>query len=91
MDRISALRNVEETLLALEDGETDLASAEERVRSILRTYATDFDGDLAAWRASGADGADGLVVLAASERGARERVRELTGDADGRVDVTRIE
>ncbi|MFB6078735.1 MAG: hypothetical protein ABEJ80_07145 [Halarchaeum sp.] len=91
MDRISALRNVEETLLALEDGETDLASAEERVRSILRTYATDFDGDLAAWRASGDGAADGLVVLAASERGARERVRELAGDADGRVDVTRIE
>lgn len=91
MDRISALRNIEETLLALEDGETDLASAEERVRSILRTYATDFDGDLAAWRASGVGGADGLVVLAASERGARERVRELVDDAGGRVDVTRIE
>ncbi|GGL28826.1 hypothetical protein GCM10009037_10590 [Halarchaeum grantii] len=91
MDRISALRNVEETLAALESGETDLASAEERVSAILRTYATTYDGDLAAWRASGDPPADGLVVLAASEREARERVRDLVGDPDVRVSVARVE
>lgn len=91
MDRISALRNVEETLAALESGETDLASAEERVSAILRTYATTYDGDLAAWRASGDPPADGLVVLAASEREARERVRDLVEDPDVRVSVARVE
>lgn len=91
MDRISALRNVEETLAALESGETDLASAEERVSAILRTYATTYDGDLAAWRASGDPPADGLVVLAASEREARERVHDLVDDPDVRVSVARVE
>lgn len=91
MDRISALRNIEDTLGKLESGETDLASAEERVRAILRTYATDYDGDLAAWRASGDPAADGLVVLAASEREARERVAELVADPDARFDVARVE
>ncbi|QLC33229.1 hypothetical protein EFA46_003065 [Halarchaeum sp. CBA1220] len=91
MDRISALRNVEETLAALESGETDLASAEERVSAILRTYATNYDGDLAAWRASGDPPADGLVVLAASEREARERVRDLVDAPDARVSVARVE
>ncbi|WP_435100656.1 hypothetical protein [Halarchaeum sp. P4] len=90
MDRISALRNVEETLAALEEGETDLASAEERVCAILRTFATEYDGGLAAWRASGDPAADGLVVLAESEREARERVEDLVGP-DVRVSVSRIE
>jgi len=90
MDRISALRNVEETLGDLERGETDLESAEERVCSILRTYATDYDGDLVAWRASGDPAAEGLVVLAATEREARERVAALVDDPDGRIAVSRL-
>ncbi|GAA0296640.1 hypothetical protein [Halarchaeum salinum] len=90
MDRISALRNVEEALADLERGETDLASAEERVCSILRTYATDYDGDLAAWRASGDPAVEGLVVLATTEREARERVATLVDDPDVRASVSRL-
>lgn len=89
MDRISALRNVEEALAELERGEVDLAGAEKRVLAVLRTYATEFDGDLAAWRASGDPAADGLVVLAASAHDAGERVRELVDDLDARVTVER--
>ncbi|GGM58161.1 hypothetical protein J2752_001086 [Halarchaeum rubridurum] len=91
MDRISALRNVEEALGELERGETDLASAEARVCSILRTYATEYDGELAAWRASGDPAAEGVVVLAASEREARERVATLVGVPEARVTVSRRE
>jgi hypothetical protein len=63
MDRISALRNVEDALAAFEDGECDLSELERRVRGTLRTYATEFDGDLAAYRASGDDTVDGLLVM----------------------------
>ncbi|WP_224333110.1 hypothetical protein [Haloprofundus halobius] len=78
MDRISALRNVEEALRAFEDGEVDLATAERRVVAVLRTYATEFEADgLSAYRARGDDRADGLVVVADSESAARERVRAL--------------
>jgi hypothetical protein len=80
MDRISALRNVEDALSAFEDGDVDLAGLEREVRGILRTYATDFDGDLAAYRAAGDGAADGVVVLAKSRQGARERVRDLVDD-----------
>jgi hypothetical protein len=53
------------------------------VNTILRTYATDFEGEegLAAYRASGDDRADGLVVVAASPEEAERRVRDLL-DAD---------
>ena len=37
MDRISALRNVEEALAAFEDGECSLAELEADVRGVLRT------------------------------------------------------
>ncbi|QLD90503.1 hypothetical protein HWV07_16255 [Natronomonas salina] len=73
MDRIAALRQIEDALADLEAGETDLADCERQVRATVRTFATEFDGDLAAYRAD-----DGAVVVAASEREARERVRELT-------------
>jgi hypothetical protein len=43
MDRISALRNVEDALREFEDGEADLATTEQRVVAVLRTYATDFE------------------------------------------------
>ena len=74
MDRIAALRQIEEALTELETGETDLEACERRVRATVRTFATEFDGELAAYRAD-----DGTVVLADSERAARRRVRELTG------------
>ena len=84
MDRISAIRNVEDALRAFENGEADLSETEDRVLAVLRTYATEFEGegkeDLAAYRATGG-GADGTVVVAASSREARERVSELHDDA----------
>jgi len=94
MDRISVIRNVEEALAAFEAGECDLAELERRVRGTLRTYATEFDGDLDAYRASGDDAVDGLVVLAGSRRDARERVRRLAEDGNGprdfRFEVERV-
>jgi hypothetical protein len=85
MDRISALRNVEEALADFEAGECSLSELEADVRGVLRTYAADFEGELQAYRASGDEAADGLVVLAASAPEARERVEELV---DSRVSVT---
>lgn len=80
MDRIAALRNVEEALADFEAGEEDLASLERRVQAILRTYATEFEGELSPYRAEGDERADGVVVLAHSEQEARERVAELVGE-----------
>jgi len=79
MDRISALRNVEDALAAFEAGECSLSELEADVRGILRTYAADFEGDLQAYRARGGE-ADGLVVLAASAPEARDRVAGLVAD-----------
>jgi len=83
MDRISALRNVEDALAAYEAGDVDLAGMEERVLGVLRTYATEFEAEsaLAAYRASGGGNADGVVVVAESEAAASERVRELVGES----------
>ena len=89
MDRISALRNVEDALAAFEDGECDLSELERRVRGTLRTYATEFDGELAAYRASGDDAVDGLVVMAPSTDAARERVRSLAAGDDLKFRVER--
>jgi hypothetical protein len=92
MDRISALRTIEEALADFEAGEEDLEGLEKRVRGTLRTYATAFEGELSAYRASGPPAADGVVVLASSERDARERVRELTDvGSDAALEVTRVE
>ena len=92
MDRISALRNVEEALAAFERGETDLESAQRRVLSIISTYATEFeDGELAAYRASGADRADGLVVVADSATQARGRIGDLLDGDEVSFDVERVE
>lgn len=83
MDRIAALRNVEEALSAFEQGDVDLETMESRVQGVLRTYATEFeDGELSAYRASGDPAVDGLVVVAASAAAARERVLDLAA-ADG--------
>lgn len=84
MDRISALRNIEDALSDFEAGETDLQSVEQRVLAVLRTYATDFgdDDQLHAYRAVGNGPADGLVVVAESEAEARDRVADLLDDED---------
>ncbi len=89
MDRISALRNVEDALADFENGESSLQELERDVRGVLRTYATDFEGESRAFEASGG-GADGLVVLASSRAEARERVEDLVDDA-GRFDVDPVE
>ncbi len=73
MDRIATLRQIESALSDFETGETDLEGCERRIRAAVRTFATEFDGELSAYRSD-----SGTVVLAASEREARDRVRELT-------------
>ena len=77
MDRISAIRNVEDALRAFEDGEADLADTERRVAVVLRTYATEFDGDDDVFRAVGEEPIDGTIVVAPSAPAARERVLAL--------------
>ena len=91
MDRISALRNVEDALAAFEAGEMDLQGLEARVATILRTYATEFEGEdgLVAYRASGDARADGVVVVAESRADARERIRGLLDD-DPAFEVDRL-
>jgi hypothetical protein len=88
MDRISALRNVEEALAAFEDGEVTLPELEREIRGVLRTYASDFAEGQHPYRATGEPPAAGLVVLAESPAAARERLQGLVGD-DVRFDVER--
>jgi len=96
MDRISALRNIEEALADLEAGEASLADVERRVQGVLRTYATEFEGDLAAYRATGDQRVAGTVVMATDAQEARQRVRNLLDDPDGGsatgsgIDVERV-
>ncbi|MEZ3162304.1 hypothetical protein ABNG03_10085 [Halorubrum sp. RMP-47] len=82
MDRISAIRNVEDALREFEGGEADLAATERRVAAVLRTYATEFDGDGDVFRAVGDDPVDGTVVVAPSESAARERALAASGIDD---------
>jgi len=75
MDRISALRNVEDALADFEDGDASLEDVEDRVLGVLRTYATEFDEDGAsAYRATGDPAVEGTVVVAPDPETARERV-----------------
>jgi ABC-type phosphate/phosphonate transport system substrate-binding protein len=87
MDRISALRNIEDALSDFEAGQIDLATMEKRVRATLRTYATDFD-DLKTYQASGPSSVDGLVVVADSPREARNRIHDLV---DGDIERFEVE
>lgn len=89
MDRISAMRNVEEALREFEAGEADLAATEETVLAVLRTYATNFEeGDgRRAYRARGDDPVDGVVVIAGSPDAAAELVRTVAGAPDAAFDV----
>jgi alkanesulfonate monooxygenase SsuD/methylene tetrahydromethanopterin reductase-like flavin-dependent oxidoreductase (luciferase family) len=92
VDRISALRNIEEALTDFEQGETDLSSTERRIVTVLRTYATEFESEAgaAAYRATGDERAGGLVVVADSPDAARERIRELLDDGTVDFDVERV-
>ncbi len=89
MDRIAALRRVEEALARFETGECALGELEREVRGVLRTYATEFEGESRAFRAEGG-AADGVVVLAPSAPAARERVVELVDDP-GRFEVAPVD
>lgn len=74
MDRISALRNIEDALQEYEDGQCDLGDLEDRVGTILRTYATAFEAeDLAVYRAEGGEAA-GTIVAAVDEERARSQI-----------------
>ncbi len=73
MDRIAALRNIEDALSDFETGEIDLTTLDERVRGVLRTYATEFSDDRrAVYQVAG------TVVVAESPGAARQKVAELT-------------
>ncbi|WP_435096227.1 hypothetical protein [Halorubrum sp. N11] len=89
MDRISAIRNVEDALRAFEDGDADLADTERRVAAVIRTYATEFDGDDDVFRAVGEEPVDGMIVVAPSAPAARERVLALSG-SDRLEDTTNV-
>lgn len=91
MDRISALRNIEDALADFEAGEADLAATERRVRNVLRTFATEFEDEaLSAYRASGDERADGLVVVAESRSQARARVADLLDDGSVAFEVEEV-
>ena len=79
MDRISTLRNIEESLARYEEGELSLPELEREVRGTVRTYATSFE-DAQAYRARGDAVADGLVVVAESPTEAREQIEELLSE-----------
>ena len=89
MDRISALRNMEEALSDFESGESDLAATEQRIATVLRTYATDFEGEegLQAYQAVGEGRAHGLVVVAESDAEARDRIADLLDEDPSALDV----
>lgn len=92
MDRISALRNVEDALAAFEQGDADLETTERRVLTVLRTYATEFESEdeSAVYQATGDDRASGLVVVAESPEAAKARIRELLDDEHVAFDVEQV-
>jgi hypothetical protein len=90
MDRISALRNIEDALSDFEAGQIDLATMEKRVRATLRTYVTDFD-ELRTYQANGPPSVDGLIVVADSPRDARDRIHDLVDSDIERFEVEPVE
>lgn len=77
MDRISAIRNIEDALAAFEAGEIDLDTTEHRVLGAVRTYATNYEGAVTApYRVDPID-REPVVVVASSPDDAVERVEEL--------------
>lgn len=88
MDRISALRNVEEALSSYEAGDISLPELEREVRGVLRAYATDFEGE-SAYRAHGETQVDGLVVVAPSPTEARKQIETLV-EEPGSFELERV-
>lgn len=92
MDRITVLRTIEETLTAYEEDELALPELEREVQGILRTYATEFDEETTAYRASGDPSADGLTVVASSRTAAREQIEALLPETSATAfEVERVE
>lgn len=89
MDRISTLRNIEEVLTAYEEGDLSLPELEQQVRGLLRTYATEYQPESTAYRASGPPSVDGLVVVATSRHEARETIEGLVSDP-GSFDIETV-
>ncbi len=90
MDRISTLRNIEDALSRYEEQELSLPELEREVRGVLRTYATEFQPEATAYRASGDPAVDGLVVVETSRHEARETIERLVSEP-GTFDVEPIE
>ena len=90
MDRISALRNIEDALARFEDDDLSLPEREREVRGVLRTYATDLQPEASAYRAAGDAAVDGLVVVATSRQEAREQIDDLVPDGDP-FDIERLD
>ena len=90
MDRISTLRNIEDALTRYEEDDLTLPELEREVRGVLRTYATEFQPEATAYRASGAGAVDGLVVVSKSRHDARDRIEDLVTDP-GTFDVEPLE
>ncbi|QSG01307.1 DUF7854 family protein [Natranaeroarchaeum sulfidigenes] len=91
MDRISAIRNVEDALAAFEDGTVDLTTTEERVLAAVRTYATDYEGEAtAAYRVQPISRQEPVVVVAASPDEAVERATSILGENVVAESVERI-
>lgn len=80
MDRISALRNVEDALSAFERGNVELETTEARITATIRTYATSFErGAEAAYRVEPIS-EDALIVVASSPEDAEQRAETLLGE-----------
>ncbi|WP_440990386.1 DUF7854 family protein [Haloarchaeobius baliensis] len=96
MDRISALRNVEDALASFEEGDCDLGELERRVQTILRTYVSEFDvgESLAVYRVAPAGvtetDTDGLVLVATGPNEARAQARELADGLPESLSVERV-
>ncbi len=92
MDRISALRNIEDALSDFESGEDELRETQRRVQTVLQTYATEFEAerDLSVYRACGDERAEGIVVVSESKEDAKKRVVELLDDETVAFEVENI-
>lgn len=90
MDRISALRNIEQALQQFDAGEIHLAEAERRIQTILRTYATEYEGENAVFQAHGDPAVDGRVIVAPTEAAARDRLRALVDADDPTFELERV-
>lgn len=72
MDRISTLRNIEDALTEFENGNISFEELNQRVSTILQTFATDFEDELQAVYQ-----VDSVIVVAESPSAARDQAAEI--------------